>query len=160
MKLELSIKPEDMKMFALFGLDEPYLNELSTQIGVAADKICPEMLIKIIKICVNGSEFVSVLRDKDYNPRAIFAISKSGAISFVEAKGVKPYTRAIWARENKDILNNLKTIIGVEPWCYSDSRNKKANRLLSWFKMKHIPERDILINGVLFKYYEHVSVAE
>lgn len=151
----------DINTIAYQGLADNYLTELATQIGIEKDKITSDIIKKSIHVSLDGNIYTQVFYDEYNIARAVFGMSHCGAVSYVETKGLKPQQRAKWARASKDLFTHLRHSTGLVPWCYSDSRNTKASRLLEWFKFKHIDQKDISINGVVFYYYEHqLSVAK
>ena len=151
----------DITAISCLGLAENYLDELAAQLGKTPAEIDHETVKACLKTSLRHSAYTQTFYDDLGHPRAVFGLSPSGCVTYVETKGLTPMTRAKWARANKDILIMLKRATGVKPWCYSDARNGKATRLLEWFKFKHIPQRDIIVNGYAFKYYEHtLPVAE
>lgn len=151
----------DINTIAYLGLADNYLTELATQIGRDKEKINSDVIRKSLHLSLDGNIYTQVFYDELNTPRAVFGLSHGGAVSYVETKGLQPIQRAKWARASKDLFIHLRHATGLVPWCYSDSRNTKASRLLEWFKFKHIKEKDISISGVVFYYYEHqLPVAE
>ena len=151
----------DISNIAYCGLEDNYMDELAAQIGRDKEKITAEMIQKCLHLSLDGNIYTQVFYNKLNVAKAVFGLSHSGAVSYVEAKGLDPYMRAKWARASRNLFKDLRHATGLTPWCYSDSRNGKASRLLEWFKFKHIEQKDISINGVIFYYYEHqLSVAK
>ena len=151
----------DLSCIAYKGLADNYLNELAAQLGKEPEQIDACIIKAVLKASLKDNIFTQVFKDSLDTPRAVFGMSVSGCVSFAETSGVDPMMRVKWARAHKLLFIMLRRATGLKPWCYSDSRNGKASRLLTWFSFKHIPEKDIIINGVPFYYYEHqLPVAE
>jgi len=149
----------DITYISCTGLADNYRDELAAQLDKKPEEITPKIVKACIKVSLDSNVFTKTFYDSLGYPRAVFGLSHSGAVSYIETKNLQPMTRARWAREAKGLPEMLRRATGLTPWCYSDARNSKASRLLEWFHFKHVPQKDILINGYTFKYYE-LSVAE
>ena len=150
----------DLSCIACRGLADNYANELAAQLN----KDVSELNDRLVKACLIASlennVYTQVFYDNLCIPRAVFGMSQSGYITYVETKDLTPILRAKWARSVKGLPEMLSNVFNVNPWCYSDARNGKAARLLEWFHLKQYPSRDIIVNGYTFNYWQYVPVAE
>ena len=150
----------ELTTIACFGLAENYLEETAAQLGKDKSKINACVIKACLKTSLENNVYTQTFYSEDGNPRAIFGMSPSGAVTYVEAVGTSPHMRAKWAKATRTLPEMLMRATGTKPWCYSDARNGKAERLLHWYHFKNDPLKDITINGYKFKYYSYVPVAE
>ena len=153
-------KPGDLTYITCYGLADNYLDELAAQIGKDPSELDSDTVRKCLTVSLENNIYTQTFYDTAGNPRAVFGLSPSGCVTYVETKDLRPMQRVIWARAYRSLPHTLMLSTGLTPWCYSDARNGKAERLLKWCGFVNMPCKDITINACHFKYYQYIPVAK